>query len=264
VNAERTGVFISHINEEAPVALVLKRYLALAFGEAFPVFVSSDKESIEAGDEWYQEIMRGLTEVETVIVLLSQESARRGWINFEGGVGRGAGAKVIPMVLSRYSLSQVPFPLAGLQGRLIDDLGFVIDSIATREGLLPVRIDIDEYQAEIRSAETQLNYKSLIVNPVINGQWLEFDIENVGNVDIELLMLEALIPPAAISPTWSVPNQIDILGLRLIESKEYRVYACYSPRGTFNTLEDQRIWYQLHAVGYTTLMEGLDLRKILP
>jgi len=286
MDAKRTGVFISHITEEASVALVLRRYLIAAFGDSFRVFVSSDKESIEAGDEWYQGIIKGLTGVQTVIVLLSQESVRRGWIKFEAGVGRDADAKVIPMVLNRYSLSQVPFPLAGLQGRQLDDLGFVIDSIAKREGIAPAPINIEAYQTEVGRAKADLNYRSLVVTPIMNGHALEFDIENVGNVDLELLMLEVLIPAGAIDPRWVPPRYVEFLASRRIEGRDYNAYELYSPRGALNTppalrpvitpsmgryrtqfsvrldfsqhntVELRRFWFQLHAVGYATQMES--------
>jgi hypothetical protein len=59
------GVLISHISEESPVALVLKKYLRIALGDDFPVFVSTDKTSIEPGQRWYDTVIQGLTSAES-------------------------------------------------------------------------------------------------------------------------------------------------------------------------------------------------------
>ena len=48
--------FISHITEEAEVAAKLKAALARDFLRMLDVFVSSDGESISAGDDWLKSI----------------------------------------------------------------------------------------------------------------------------------------------------------------------------------------------------------------
>jgi hypothetical protein len=40
----RTGIFISHIVQDSPIALVLKEYLQAAYGADLPVFVSSESQ----------------------------------------------------------------------------------------------------------------------------------------------------------------------------------------------------------------------------
>jgi hypothetical protein len=188
------GVFISHIAEDSPVALVVQKYLQAALGDEFPIFVSSDKRSIPSGTQWYNTVVERLKQSRVVIVLLSAESARRGWITFEAGVGIGEDALVIPVTLSRFTFSQLAYPLAGLQGRTIDDIGFVVDAIANKTGLTKSVIDVDAYLGEIAEAEEKVNYKSLFVEPVFDGISLSFEIANTGNVDLELLMLEVFIP----------------------------------------------------------------------
>ncbi len=177
---ERQGAFISHIVEESPVALVLQRYLTDAFGDDFPVFVSSDKKSIRTGQPWYDSTVQSLRNAQVVIVLLSAESSRRGWITFEAGFGVGADALVVPVTLSRFTFSQLAYPLAGIQGRTIDDVGFVLDAIAEKAGRVSKGIDVDAYLRDIREAETKLNYRSLRVEPLLDGPNLYFDITNVA------------------------------------------------------------------------------------
>jgi len=116
-------VFISHISEESSVALVVKEAILGAFGAQCQVFVSSDNTSIAPGQGWYAKIVESLLDVDAVIVLLSQDSHRRPWINFEVGVGVGSRAKIIPMILNRFSASQLTFPLAGFKSYRLTVLG---------------------------------------------------------------------------------------------------------------------------------------------
>ena len=119
-------IFISHLAEEGAVASLLKETLQAAFGPELKVFASTDKVSIGSGKPWYDTITKALLATNVVIVLLSQESSRRPWINFEAGVGIGADVTVIPLTLGRFSNAQVPFPIAGIQIHSIDDIGVVV------------------------------------------------------------------------------------------------------------------------------------------
>src|SRR6185503_499030 len=87
----KKGVFVSHIAEESPIAVLLQKYIKLAFGSVLEVFVSTDKRSIEGGKEWWELIRHTLKHVQVVLLLLSDESVNRPWINYEAGVGDGAG-----------------------------------------------------------------------------------------------------------------------------------------------------------------------------
>lgn len=108
-------VFISHITEEAPVAEAIKAYLKRCFGQTFSVFVSSDYDSIQTGEEWYRAIVDGILGARAVIVLLSRYSVDQPWINFEAGVAVGAKKSVLPVWIRSLPPVQVPSPLAGLQ-----------------------------------------------------------------------------------------------------------------------------------------------------
>lgn len=136
-------------------------------------------------------------------------------------------------------------------------------------------------------------YRSLKVEPVFVNGMLWFDISNVGNADIEPLMLEALIPHEM------VPDHVHF-NLPEVESssvvhrgKLCRWIACYSPRGVYGgripilrpiltpsmgkfrpsfsapirkgltTAEQQvEIYYKIHAIGYSTEMEERRLIDI--
>ena len=55
-------VFISHIAEEAPLALTLKNLIESTFSGQLDVFASSDSEDIPPGARWLQRITDALAE----------------------------------------------------------------------------------------------------------------------------------------------------------------------------------------------------------
>lgn len=130
---------------------------------------------------------------------MSQESSRRPWINFEAAIGVGRRVPIVPLTLSRFTSSQVPFPIAGVQIYSIDDIHIVLRDVGAALDRKPANLDIDAYLAEMREVEAHLNYRSLRVTPVFEGNQVSFEIENIGNIDIELLMLEASVPASAVA-----------------------------------------------------------------
>ncbi len=117
---EKKGVFISHITEERKTALCLKEFLKESLG-GLQVFVSSDYESIGGGDIWFTTIMNALKTSLVEIVLLSPNSVDQPWITFEAGVGIGAEACVIPVVVHGLERRDVGQPLSSLQIRSLED-----------------------------------------------------------------------------------------------------------------------------------------------
>ena len=115
-------VFISHITEESPIAIVLQRYIQESFENKLNVFVSSDRKSITGGEEWWQHIRSSLKQARIVLLLLSDESVGRPWINYEAGVGDGAIARIIPISTRSFNFGKLGFPLRGFNGRPIGDL----------------------------------------------------------------------------------------------------------------------------------------------
>ncbi len=119
---KKRGVFISHIGEEASIAEALKSLLLSEFGPSFPVFVSSDYTSIRSGSDWHGTVITRLKELDTVIVLISHESINQNWINYEAGLGEGADANVIPIVIRGFSKSDLKQPISRKQARDLHDL----------------------------------------------------------------------------------------------------------------------------------------------
>jgi len=285
-------VFISHVFEERHVAEVLKKYVEQAFRNEFPVFAAFDGESIGGGKKWFNHITEGLRQSRVALVLVSHASRRRPWLSFEAGFGDGAGTEVIPVSVRGFSLGQLEFPLAGYQGHPIHDLPSILADITNRFHLPSEKPDLDSYLNEVRSAEANMAYKSLEVRPFVRENSLMFEMENTGNTDIELLMLEVLVPRSYVSEHWN-PGLSPFMHFeeKRLGDKDYVWFACTSRRGEFGVIKaslrpiitpamgvvevewmripitqglgfsDMRavLYYQIHAVDYPTERE----RKIL-
>jgi len=132
---QKCDVFISHATEESALAVSLKEFLMLAFGEDCRIFVSSDYRSIGGGKLWFVELLEALKSAPVVLVLLSESSVGRRWINFEAGIGIGAGSLVIPLVTPGFQKGEVGHPLSALQVRSLaddKDVEGMLDDIAGR------------------------------------------------------------------------------------------------------------------------------------
>jgi hypothetical protein len=146
VQAEKQGVFISHITEERATALLLKDLLQRVFSQDLSIFVSSDYESIVGGEVWFTTIVNGLKSSSVIVVLLSPDSLERRWINFEAGVGVGANATVIPVLVHLLEKGEVGHPLTSLQIRSLqslEDAHALLRDIGGKIGRIPKVVDCD-------------------------------------------------------------------------------------------------------------------------
>jgi hypothetical protein len=250
-------VFISHIYEERGVAAVLQKYIRQGFRDELPVFAAFDKESIGGGRKWFEHIVENLGKSAVVFALLSDESRRRQWVNFEAGYGGGAGAEVIPVSIRNFSLGKLEFPLAGFQGRSIDDIAGILADVAKKFDAPSERVDIDAYLQEIREAEAKLIYKSLHVHPFLRGNLLLFELTNNGNTDIELLMLEVLLPTVYLHSDW-FPRKFMHSERTSRAHIEYTWIACTSARGAFGDEQPSLRPILTPAMG-TTVARGMDI-----
>lgn len=81
-------IFISHVHEEAEVALALKAYFEEQMGQPLgrkpEIFVSSDRWQMRSGN-WLERIRKELDSAQVVVLVLSKRSVKRPWVNFEAG-----------------------------------------------------------------------------------------------------------------------------------------------------------------------------------
>lgn len=108
-NSPHRKIFLSHAQNDAEVASSLKVWLKSVFDNV-NIFASSDAHSMEMGADWYNTIDRELRECTIGILLLTETSIKRPWINYELGALRLAKKNTIPLCLGRVKKATLPSP----------------------------------------------------------------------------------------------------------------------------------------------------------
>ena len=149
-------IFVSHIHENKELASIIKGLINTIFENALNIFVSSDSESIDLGDEWLANINEGLKQCDIMLLICSPESICRPWIAFEAGVGWSKGIKVIPLCCFGLTISSLPLPFNRWQAANAnreDSLNRLMKIIAK---------EFDFKYNEVRWKETVSKYSILI------------------------------------------------------------------------------------------------------
>jgi len=150
------NIFISHITEEASLAIVLKEWLESTFAGHAEVFVSSDLRDIPAGAKWLEEIDRALDDSAVMLLLCSPASISRPWVNFEAGCGWIKRIPILPICHSTQRKDALPAPISSFLALELDDADFtsdLINSLARHLSVLKVpRIDHAAMLAELKAA----------------------------------------------------------------------------------------------------------------
>ena len=94
---ETIKAFISHASGESELGNLIKTHIDAAFIGLIDVYVSSDGTSIAVGDNWMNSVVSHLQEADIFIVLCSQYSLDRPWINLELGAALTRGKTIIPL-----------------------------------------------------------------------------------------------------------------------------------------------------------------------
>lgn len=104
---DKIRAFISHASGESELAVLLKNRLESDFLGLIDVFVSSDGTSLVAGTKWLEEVTARLRDADFYIVLCSQQSVERPWINIELGAALARNKPVIPVCHTDLKASQL-------------------------------------------------------------------------------------------------------------------------------------------------------------
>ncbi len=184
-------IFLTHIDEEAGLAAVLKRWIEDTFPDKCEVFVSSDTDDIVLGDKWLNEVDQALNDAALFLVLCSPRSVRRPWVNFETGCGWIKRVPIIPICHSDQAKGQLPSPLSAFQGIETSQSDFakeLLTAIAKRcsNGKVPP-IDYGRMMKEVRDAEQADVAASDTPEPSATGSAAS-DVTS-----LELKLLESLI-----------------------------------------------------------------------
>ena len=71
------NVFVSHITEEAPIALELKSFIETTFLGTISVFASTDVHDLTPGSRWLDRIEKALKESTLLLIIFSPSSGMR-------------------------------------------------------------------------------------------------------------------------------------------------------------------------------------------
>lgn len=187
-------IFISHITEEKEIALKLKEVIEDAFLGQVNVFVSSDPKVLTGGSKWLDLITKNLSECCLELILCSEESVKRSWINFEAGAGWIRKIPVIPLCHSGMIFSKLPTPINELQGYILNDeihIKSLVQDIANSISSRVPTIDYKEISQFVKNFEN--NY-TLGVKIRELGRIFGVDIIGVfkNPVDLRYIIIEFL------------------------------------------------------------------------
>ena len=153
---EKPTLFISHIGEEAKLADILKSQFLSDFLGMIDVFVSSDNTSITVGNKWLNDIDAALKTAQIELVLCSEESVKRPWINFEAGAGWVKGIPVVPVCHTGMRPVSLPIPLNMLQAIEANDengLRKVYTLLAKALGSATPNVNFSQIVSEVKGFE---------------------------------------------------------------------------------------------------------------
>ena len=137
-----TRIFVSFVHEDEKVASAVQTLLQTELELGKEVFLSSDKSQIYAGDLWLQKIKDGLTAAEIVILMLSQRSVARRWVNFEAGAAWLADKTIIPVCYGNLSKDALPYPYSAMYALdLPSEPYYLMESVNRHLNLKPMWAD---------------------------------------------------------------------------------------------------------------------------
>ena len=180
-------IFISHINEEALLAIHLKEWIEKIFAGQCDVFVSSHPKDLPAGIKWLEAISKALESASVLIVLCSPVSIGRPWINFEAGCCWNRNIPIIPVCHSGQRRDNLPPPLSSLQSLELEEGKFseeLIHALGEHLAIKPTsEIDYQHVNKElVKAASLAAKAASPTPSPTV-AQDLEHDIANFKMLD---------------------------------------------------------------------------------
>jgi TIR domain len=135
-------LFVSFVHEDEKLASAVQGLLQTELNLHEEVFLSSDKSQIYAGDLWLQKIKEALSAAEVVILMLSQRSVARPWVNFEAGAAWLANKTVIPVCYGNLSKDALLHPYSGIQAlNLPSEAYYLLKSVNHQLNLEPMPPD---------------------------------------------------------------------------------------------------------------------------
>jgi hypothetical protein len=165
-------VFISHIAEEKDLAVILKSRITTDFLGRVECYVSSDTESVLAGENWLTSIGQALSDASVEMILCSSLSVKRPWINFEAGAGWIRGIPIVPVCHSGMTPRTLPMPLTVLQAITAsepNDLRGLYATIANAHKSLIPEAPFEDLAGQVRAFEAKYDERKGPGGPTANA-----------------------------------------------------------------------------------------------
>jgi hypothetical protein len=121
MEASKPVIFVSHAATDAEIATEFKTDVERNFLGLCDVFVSSNLESIDPGQEWVRKIKSSMQVCKVLIGLISPIALTRGWVYFEFGAAWVREIPAIPICHSGLTRNNLPLPLSVFQALNLSD-----------------------------------------------------------------------------------------------------------------------------------------------
>jgi len=170
-------IFISHIAEEASIAIEIKNLILSKFKSQIQVFVSSDILDNPLGIRWFEKMEVALNESQVMLILCSPLSVSMPWINFEAGCGWINKKIVIPICHSGQHQNELPIPIRLFEATDLESSNFVLDlirSIAKHYNFRKPNVDnrnIKKFYSDLKNKKALISAQD--VAPMIINSPLE-------------------------------------------------------------------------------------------
>jgi hypothetical protein len=222
-------IFVSHINDEAEVAIWIKKTISKLLLGGVQFFVSSDGTAIIGGDRWLNKIEDGLHNANIVLVLCSSRSVMRPWVNFEAGGAWIAGKRVVPICHAGMHPSTLPEPLRSLQGYDLikaKDFQALVSLLASEAGLNKPDFDSTAVLSDI-PAMAKIQHTEAISNDTAKSPKPEAIASSLADIKIGFQNIEIAeslhIYSLDLSIKWKGPRDQDFFNISLLWPKDIRI-----------------------------------------
>jgi hypothetical protein len=275
-------IFISHTSAEAELARALKQHLVHDFLGSFDVFVSSDGKTIPAGKRWLEELSGALRQSLAMIVLCSDESVTRPWVNFEAGGGWVRDIPVIPVCHSGMAQDDLPAPLNALQAVELSQpqgLKELYEAIAEELNMQPPRTDFQAMSAGFKELEAKYKQERRTIDRIEHPRVLcmasKQYCEPKFKFDLDVQVLQKAFPQETFPDCLVVERDITSSRLRgLLTAQRFDIIhlvlavdrasgdLLFSPAGGRGSPIDARP-ERMHAEAFAGLLQEAQTRLVV-
>ena len=196
------SIFIGHSAVDRKIAALLKETVAAYVPSDVDVFVSSDLDSIKAGEDWLEVIIDRLRNCTVVVALITPNSTESPWVHYEVGLADAGKPVVIPVTARGGRLSELPAPLGRRQGRNLasaEEAVVLLAEVVAEVGVSSGDTSLPSFDEMLREARrpilaTSLSETALRI-AVILSERSETATEWDPSLDAEALVRELGVPP---------------------------------------------------------------------